>query len=60
VIPSALVVLGEAEIAAGNPGRAVELLSRAVDVAREASLLPWRVQDAEETLRKAEGAANSS
>jgi tetratricopeptide (TPR) repeat protein len=60
VIPSALVVLGEAEIAAGNPGRAIELLSRAVNVARQASLLPWRVQDAEETLRKAEGAANSS
>ena len=60
VIPSALAVLGEAEIAAGNPGRAVELLSRAVNVARQASLLPWRVQDAEETLRKAQGAVNSS
>jgi len=39
---------------------AVELLSRAVNVARQASLLPWRVQDAEETLRKAEAAAKSS
>jgi hypothetical protein len=37
--------------------RAVALLSRAVAVAREASLLPWRVHDAESTLRKAEAAA---
>lgn len=54
LLPSALVVLGDAEIAAGRPGQAVELLRRAVTVARQASLLPWRVKDAEETLRKAE------
>lgn len=57
LLPSALVVLGEAEIAAGNPRRAVELARRAVTVAVEASLLPWRARDAEETLRKAEAAA---
>jgi hypothetical protein len=57
LLPGALVVLDDAELAAGRPGRAVELLRRAVTVAREASLLPWRVRDAEETLRKAEAAA---
>lgn len=57
LFPSALVVLGDAELAAVNPERAVALLSRAVAVAREASLLPWRVRDAEDTLRKAEAAA---
>jgi tetratricopeptide (TPR) repeat protein len=55
-IPSALVALGEAETAAGNPQRAVDLLGRAVTLAREADLLPWRIQDAEQALRKAEAA----
>jgi len=57
LLPSALVALSEAEIAAGRPGRAIDLVRRALTVARQASLLPWRVQDAEETLRKAEAAA---
>ena len=57
-VPSALVALGEAEMAAGNPGRAVELLRRAVVQAREADLLPWRIQDAEQSLRQAEAAAS--
>ena len=52
-VPSALVALGEAEMAAGNPRRAAELLSRAVTLAREAKLMPWRIQDAEENLRQA-------
>jgi tetratricopeptide (TPR) repeat protein len=56
-IPSALAALGEAEVAAGNPQRAVELLGRAVTLAREAGLLPWRIRDAEENLRRAEAAA---
>ena len=55
-IPSALVALGEAEMAAGNPRRAADLLSRAVALAREAKLLPWRIQDAEQNLRQAEAA----
>src|SRR5690348_15892177 len=41
-IPSALVALGEAEMAAENLPRAVELFQRAVPLAREAALLPWR------------------
>jgi len=55
-IPSALVALGEAEMAAGNPRHAADLLSRAVTLAREAKLLPWRIQDAEQNLRQAEAA----
>jgi tetratricopeptide (TPR) repeat protein len=53
-IPSALVALGEAELAAGHPRRAAERLSRAVTLAREANLLPWRIRDAEQNLREAE------
>jgi tetratricopeptide (TPR) repeat protein len=53
-IPSALVALGEAELAAGHPRRAAERLSRAVTLAREAGLLPWRIRDAEQNLREAE------
>ena len=55
-LPSGLVALGEAEMAAGNLPRAVELLSRAARLAREAGLLPWRIRDAEQTLGKAEAA----
>jgi tetratricopeptide (TPR) repeat protein len=57
LIPSALVALGEAELAAGNAERAVELLTRAVADARTAGLLPHRVEDAERALREAQGAA---
>jgi len=56
-IPSALVALSEAEMAAGNFPRAVELLRRAVPLAHEAALLPWRIADAEQNLREAEAAA---
>jgi tetratricopeptide (TPR) repeat protein len=55
-IPSALVALGEAEMAAGNVPRAVELLRRALALARRAGLQPWRIQDAEQNLRTAEAA----
>jgi hypothetical protein len=55
-IPSALTSLAEAELAAGTPAGAVPLLTRAVRLAREANLLPWRVDDAEQTLRQAEAA----
>ena len=43
-------------MAAGNLQRAVELLSRALTLAREANLQPWRIQDAEQTLGQAEAA----
>ena len=56
-IPSALVALSEAELAAGNVPRAVALLRRAVPLAHEAALLPWRIADAERNLREAEAAA---
>jgi tetratricopeptide (TPR) repeat protein len=52
-VPSALVALGEAEMAAGDPRRAADLLGRAVALAREANLMPWRIQDAEQNLRQA-------
>jgi tetratricopeptide (TPR) repeat protein len=55
-LPSALVALGEAELAAGNPLRAVVVLSRAAQLAREVGLLPWRIQDAERSLGQAEAA----
>ena len=58
-IPSGLVALGEAELAAGNLPRAVELLSRAVRLARKAALLPWRIQDAERVLGEAKAAARA-
>jgi len=59
-IPSALVALGEAELAAGHARRAAERLSRAVTLAREANLLPWRIRDAEQNLREAEAIARST
>jgi hypothetical protein len=43
-------------MAAGNLPRAVELLSRAVRLARRAALMPWRIQDAERALGEAEAA----
>jgi len=57
LLPSALIALGEAELAAGHAPRAVELLRRAVPLAHDAALLPWRIADAEQTLRQAEAAA---
>ena len=59
-VPSALVALGEAEVAAGNPQRAVDLFTRAATLAREAALLPWRIQDAEQNLRQVQAALSGS
>jgi tetratricopeptide (TPR) repeat protein len=59
-IPSALVALGEAEMAAGNLQRAVDLLSRALMLARQADLQPWRIQAAEQALRDAEAALSAA
>ncbi len=55
-LPSALVALGQAELAAGEPRRAAEHLYRAAELARAGGLLPWRIQDAEQTLAAAEAA----
>ena len=60
LIPSALVARAEAELARGNAPQAVALLTRAVTTAHGAALLPWRVRDAEETLRAAQAAAAAS
>jgi tetratricopeptide (TPR) repeat protein len=54
LIPSALVALGEAELAAGNTERAIELLTRAVAEGRAAGLLQQRIDDAERALREAQ------
>jgi tetratricopeptide (TPR) repeat protein len=56
-IPSALVALGQAEMAAGNFSHALDLLRRAVPLAHDAGLLPWRITDAEQNLRDTEAAA---
>lgn len=55
-IPSGLVALGWAERESGNPRRAVLLLRRAVELAREQGLLPARIADAEFELAAAEAA----
>ncbi|HET9172868.1 MAG TPA: hypothetical protein VFN97_25805 [Actinospica sp.] len=55
-VPSGLVALGWAERENGNPRRAVLLLRRAVLIAREQGLLPWRIADAERELAEAEAA----
>jgi tetratricopeptide (TPR) repeat protein len=56
LVPSALVALGQAELAAGNSQRAVELLTRAVDNARAAGLSQHRIEEAERALREAKAA----
>ena len=59
-LPSALVALGQAGLAAGEPRRAAESLYRAVELARAAGLLPWRIQDAEQALAEAETAVRAA
>jgi tetratricopeptide (TPR) repeat protein len=59
-VPSGLVALGEAEMAAGDLPRAVELLSRAARLARKAALQPWRIQDAEHALGEARAALTAA
>jgi hypothetical protein len=58
-IPSGLVALSAAEIAAGNPKRAVELAARAVSMAGEARLLPRRIREAEQSLSEAREALSA-
>jgi tetratricopeptide (TPR) repeat protein len=59
-LPSALVALGQADLAAGEPRRAAESLYRAVELARAGGLLPWRIRDAEQTLAEAEAAVRAA
>jgi hypothetical protein len=59
-VPSALVALGQAELAAGEPRRAAEFLYRAAELARAGGLLPWRIRDAERTLAEAEAAVRAA
>jgi hypothetical protein len=59
-VPSALVALGQAELAAGDPRRAAEFLYRAAELAHAADLLPWRIRDAEQTLAEAEAAVRAA
>jgi tetratricopeptide (TPR) repeat protein len=59
-IPSGLVALAEAQLEAGERDQAIELLRRAVAEAREASLLPERIKDAERALADAEADLSAS
>jgi tetratricopeptide (TPR) repeat protein len=55
-IPSGLEALGEAEMAAGNPTRGLELLETALREARAAGLLPQRIASIQRTLDDASAA----
>ncbi|MGO9963964.1 MAG: hypothetical protein ACLPUG_11115 [Acidimicrobiales bacterium] len=55
-IPSGLVALGQAELAADNAPRAVDLLTQAVTEAKTAGLFRQRVEDAERVLHEAQAA----
>jgi hypothetical protein len=59
-VPSALVALGQAELAAGTPRPAAEHLFRAAELARAGDLLPWRIRDAEQALAQAEEAVRAA
>jgi hypothetical protein len=59
-LPSGLVALGEAELAAGNAGRAAGLFERAARLARAAGLATWLIHDAENSLRTARAALAGS
>ena len=50
--------MAQAELAAGQRHRAIELLRAAVLQARQAGLLAQRIEDAERALREAEAAAD--
>ena len=58
-VPSALVALGHAELAAGDARHAAASAYRAVELARADGLLEWRLRAAEEILDKAEAAVRS-
>jgi tetratricopeptide (TPR) repeat protein len=56
-IPSGLVALGEAQLAAGDPGSALITLTEAVERTRTAGLSAQRINEAEEALAEARTAA---
>jgi hypothetical protein len=58
-VPSALVALGHAELAAGDARRAAASAYRAVELATADGLLPWRIRSAEEILAKANAAVRA-
>jgi hypothetical protein len=58
-VPSALVALGHAELAAGDARRAAAAAYRAVELARAGGLLEWRLRSAEEILTKADAAVRA-
>jgi tetratricopeptide (TPR) repeat protein len=53
-IPSGLIALAQAYLAAGDRHRAIELLKRAVAEAHNAGLMQERINDAENVLREAQ------
>jgi hypothetical protein len=59
-VPSALVALGHAELAAGDARRAAACAYRAVELARAGGLLEWRLRSAEEILAKADAAVRAA
>jgi tetratricopeptide (TPR) repeat protein len=56
LLPSGLDALAEAEVDAGNPRRAIELLEQSILIGRQAGLLPSRVQATQAVLAKATAA----
>jgi hypothetical protein len=58
-VPSALVALGHAQLAAGDARHAAASAYRAVELARADGLLPWRIRSAEEILDKADAAVRA-
>jgi len=59
-IPSGHVALARAELAAGHRGRAIELLTNALTLAKQAGLLAERIADAEQALREAQEEARET
>jgi hypothetical protein len=58
-VPSALIALAHAKLAAGDARHAAASAYRAVELARADGLLPWRIRSAEEILDKADAAVRA-
>lgn len=59
LVPSALVALGHAQLAACDARHAAASAYRAVELARADGLLGWRIRSAEDLLGKADAAARA-